>query len=133
MPLIGHPGVGCHIYILREFVKLPSSWPPARVEGGVWGAVLDTTSVVPAVAAANAKNADLAAIYMTSALTRFPKRSQNRPGTQWGSTAPDGLQLGPSGAQLGPNIWLYGYIAIKNGTPAQCFFCYTQCCLTWLC
>ena len=31
-------------HFLREFVKLPSSWPPARVEGGVRAAVADTTS-----------------------------------------------------------------------------------------
>ena len=29
---------------LREFVELPSSWPPARVGGGVGAAVHDTAS-----------------------------------------------------------------------------------------
>ena len=36
-----------HIY-LREFAQLLSSWPPARVEGGLRAAVLDTISGDPA-------------------------------------------------------------------------------------
>ncbi len=43
--------------------------------GGVRVTVLDTTSAAPAAPAASSKNADLAAIYMTSALARFQNRA----------------------------------------------------------
>ena len=50
---------------LREFVSLPSSWPPARVGWGVRAADPATTSpapVAPVAPVASSKNADLAAI-----------------------------------------------------------------------
>ena len=46
---------------LREFVQLPSSWPPARVGGGLRAAVLDTTSpgpVAPVAPAACSRRLD---------------------------------------------------------------------------
>ncbi len=58
------------------------------MEGGVWGAVLDTTSAAPAAPvapvapAASTKNADLVDIYNTLALARSPTRAWGSMGAQ---------------------------------------------------
>jgi len=80
------------VHSLREFVYLPSSWPPA--------------SASPASPVANSQNADFAAIYGTSALPRSPNRACHPMGRPHG---PPGAQGAPNGSQRSPRM--------ANGSP----------------
>ena len=81
---------------------LPSSWPPACVEGGVRANAFDTTSPAPVIPASSPKNADVAAIYATLALARSPNRACHPMGPHMDPLGPKALQMDPKGVPRRP-------------------------------
>ena len=81
---------------------LPSSWPPACVEGGVRASVFDTTSPAAVAPVSSSKNADLAAIYATLAPARSPNRACHPMGPHMDPLGPKALQMDPKGVPRRP-------------------------------